>query len=177
MYCRKCLASSLPKMLQKNWATKVSLQRLLRPILLVFAAGLALEVVGAMYSLGRARTSRNGQYAPVSSICMRIDHDDEELPGPEDCLGTLGGGGKRHSSDKPRFSRQINGLANPSGSNASSQHRLHSKRHWQKWFLYNVTDTIQVYSKGNCEVLVLDVLFQDYICIHLCRIFLNWFPA
>ncbi len=61
-------------------------------------------------------------------------------------------------------------MASPSGSIASSQHRLHSKRHWQKYVLHNVTDTAQVYTKGICEVLVLDVLFQDYICIHLSHI-------
>ena len=99
-----------------------------------FAAGLALQVVGTSTSLGRVREIRNGQYGPVISTRIRIDHDLEELPEPADCLGTLGGGGKRHSCDKPRFSRQINGMANPSGSNASSQHRLHSKRHWQKYF-------------------------------------------
>ena len=76
-----------------------------------FAAGLALEVVGAMYSLGRVLTSRNGEYAPLSSICIRVDHVHEEEPEPEETLGTLGGGARRRSDDKPRFSRQINGMA------------------------------------------------------------------
>ena len=99
-----------------------------------FAAGLALQVVGAMYSLGRVRTSRNGQYAPVSSICIRIDHDHEELPEPEERLGTLGGGGKQLCWRYRGSGGGGKDMANPSGSIASPQHQLHSKRHWQKYF-------------------------------------------
>ena len=98
-----------------------------------FAAGLALQVVGTGTSLGRVREIRNGQYGPVISTRIRIDHDPGMLPEPEECLGTLGGGGKQLCWRYRGFGGGGKDMANPSGSNASPQLRLHSKRHWQKY--------------------------------------------
>ena len=43
--------------------------------------------------------------------------------------------------------------------------------------LQNVAEKIRFNSQGICELLVLEVLLQDYKCIHLCSIFINCFPA